>query len=682
MKTPQSLALIAVTRRGLEQARLLRERLRSGELYRPAHEGPAERPWDHTFDGPLAELVPALFSRHEHLVFFLAAGAVTRLIAPCLVSKECDPGVLAIDESGQFVIPLLSGHRGGANAFARTVAGCLGATPVVTTASDILGGLSLDLLEEIFGWTAEPRELLKDTAMALVNREPVAVLQEIGTRGTWLHEMELPENVSFVSDPASLAGAESFAKVLWVTDRMVPEARHDSSFSGSAWERNAREAPPPLPDTSEAKPREQCVPRRSLGTRPAHWGSRVLWFRPKSLVLGVGCERGLSIEGLEHGLEIFLEQTGYAQACIDTLASVTAKRDETALIELARRRGWHTVFFSAEELSRVPGIATPSEVVEKCMGTPGVAEPAALLAARADHLLVPKQVLRVPVCPRAMTFALARYDRFEVKHPAQGKVYFVGAGPGDPHLLTLKGDHLLRLAEVVVYAGSLIPEALLRHVPRTARLHNSAHLTLEETLAITLQAVRHGQRVVRLHSGDTSIYSAIQEQIAVLKKENVEVEVVPGVSSFQALAAALKSEFTLPEKVQTVILTRGEGNTPMPCKESLAALAQHQATLCIFLSARLVDKVQEELLTAYPPDTPVAIAHRVSWPDEEIVVTRLDKLAEEMRRRDFQRTTLIAVGAALGGRHFGGRHGRSHLYDENHGHIFRKRAPAKNDPAS
>ncbi len=633
MTKAHTVALIAVTRRGVEQASLLRQRLRMGDLYRPAHLGPVQHAWEHAYDGSLAEPVRSWFATHEQLVFFLAAGAVTRLIAPCLVSKESDPGVLAIDEAGQFVIPLLSGHRGGANAFARTVAGCLGATPVVTTASDVLGGLSLDLLEETFGWTAEPRALVKDAAMALVNKEPVAILQELGTRGAWLEEIELPANVTVITDPAQLA-ARSYTKVLWITDR-----------------------------TSQ-------IDNPNLQ-------SSILWFRPKSLVLGVGCERGIPLDGLERGLELFLRQQGYARACIDTLASVNVKADEPALIELAERQGWQTVFYTAEELAHVPGIVNPSAMVQKCVGTPGVAEPAALLAAGANQLLVEKLVVRVPGCGQAMTFALARHARFQYKSTSQGKVYFVGAGPGDPQLLTLKAHQILGRAEVVVYAGSLIPEAVLRHVPGTATLHNSAYLTLEQTIDLTLQAVRSGKRVVRLHSGDTSVYSAIQEQMALLEKEHVDFEVVPGISSFQALAAALKSELTLPEKVQTIILTRGEGNTPMPAKESLASLAQHQATLCIFLSALLVDKVEEQLLTAYPPDTPVAIAHRISWPDEQIVVTRLDQLAAEMHNHDFRRTTLIVVGEAVGG-----RHQRSHLYDESHGHLFRKRTRAKNDPAS
>src|SRR6516165_6524138 len=196
MTAPTRVALIAVTRRGVEQAGLLRRRLRAGEVHRPARYGPAEHAWETTFDGPLGERVPNLFARCEQIVFFLAAGAVTRLVAPCLSSKETDPGVLAVDEAGRFVIPLLSGHKGGANAFARTVAGCLGATPVITTASDVIGGLSLDLLEEEHGWTAEPRARLKDTALALVNGAAVAIVQEVGRPGDWLDERELPANAT------------------------------------------------------------------------------------------------------------------------------------------------------------------------------------------------------------------------------------------------------------------------------------------------------------------------------------------------------------------------------------------------------------------------------------------------------------------------------------------------------
>jgi precorrin-4 C11-methyltransferase len=629
--TPTNVALIAVTERGVQQARLLRRRLRTGEVHRPRHYGPSEHGWESVFDGPLSARVPEWFRRCEQLVFFLATGAVTRLIAPCLESKETDPGVLTVDEAGRFVIPLLSGHKGGANAFARTVAGCLGAVPVLTTASDVIGGLSLDLMEEAFGWTAEPHSRLKEAALALVNGAPVALIQEVGCAGGWLAEHDLPSNVSFARTVSGLPERD-FQYAVWVTDRLT--------------------------DPPSRVPAEQ-----------------VLWFRPRSLVLGVGCERGVSASALEDGLNRFLAEHRFARHSIGTLVSVDLKADEEAIESLARQCAWDTVFFSPEELAAVSGMPNPSEVVARCVGTPGVAEPAALLASGAQGLLVEKQIVCSPLAPQRMTFALARSAVFEVPGRQQGKVVFVSAGPGDPDLLTRKAHRLLGQADVVVYAGSLVPEELLRHAPATAALHNSAPLTLEEVMRHVIAAARAGKRVVRLHSGDTSLYSAIQEQMTLLDEAGIPYEVVPGVSSFQAAAAALKAELTLPEVVQTIILTRAEGETAMPEGESLAALASHRATLCLFLSARLADQAQAQLLTAYPPDTPTAILYRVSWPDETIILTELRHLAEEVRRNKLTRTTLILVGAAVAR-----RQNRSRLYDKGHGHIFRGRGCEETHP--
>ncbi|HTU19887.1 MAG TPA: precorrin-4 C(11)-methyltransferase [Gemmataceae bacterium] len=632
MKPTATIALIAVTKHGVEQARLLRRRLGRGEVHRPAHYGDPPHPWEHPFTGPLSEQVPNLFARCDQLVFFLATGAVTRLIAPCLVSKTSDPGVLVVDEAGHFVIPLLSGHQGGANAFARTVAGCLGATPVITTASDVLGGLSIDGLADTFGWIVEPAEGLKPAAVALVNRESVAIVQEIGGRGCWLDDNDLPANVTFVHDSGWLQGRH-FERVLWITDRVVDDCRGIDE-------------------------------------------GRILWFRPPSLALGVGCERGISTEALADGLDRFLQKYRLARGSIRTLASVDLKDDETALIELAKQHGWQTHFYLPEELARTSGIRNPSPMVTKCVGTPGVAEPAALLAAGTERLLVEKQVMTSPLSPRRMTFALARLASYQ-NRTAAGRVIFVGAGPGDPELLTLKARHALRRADTVIYAGSLVPEEVLRHAAGTAVLHNSAHLTLEQVMETTLTAARNGEQVVRLHSGDTSLYSAIQEQLAVLEEAGIDAEVIPGISAFQAAAAVLKSELTLPEVVQTVILTRGEGDTKMPAGEALESLAQHRATLCIFLSARLADTVQTRLLTAYSPQTPAAIVYRVSWPDEKIILTTLANLAAEVRRNRLTRTTLFLVGEAVGG-----RRNRSRLYDRSHGHLFRARIRDETHPSA
>ena len=229
--TPSRTAIIAVTHNGIEQAKRLRRQLRTGRLYRPAQHGPAEQHWDTPYEGPLSAQIAALFERYDHLIFFLATGAVTRLIAPYVSDKTTDPGVVTVDEAGRFVIALLSGHLGGANALARTVAGHLGATPVITTASDVIGSLSPDLLAETFGWAPEPATDLKAAAAALVNGEPIAILQEIGSTGSWLYQWELPDHVRVAHQTSQLITPDTtpqpFRQAWWITG---PSGRGPPSF--------------------------------------------------------------------------------------------------------------------------------------------------------------------------------------------------------------------------------------------------------------------------------------------------------------------------------------------------------------------------------------------------------------------------------------------------------------------
>jgi precorrin-4/cobalt-precorrin-4 C11-methyltransferase len=257
------------------------------------------------------------------------------------------------------------------------------------------------------------------------------------------------------------------------------------------------------------------------------------------------------------------------------------------------------------------------------------------------------------------------------------RVLFVGAGPGDAELLTLKGAKALASADVVVYAGSLVPRGVLQHVRPGARLHNSATLTLEDTHRLLSEAYRAGQQAIRLHSGDPSLYGAITEQMTLLDEEGIPYEIIPGVSAFQAVAARLGFEYTQPGVVQTVILTRPGGRTGVPENESLAALAQHGVTLCVFLGARHVAEIQQALLSSYPPTTPVAVAYRATWPDEELTLGTLADLVEMVRGPEYDRTTLIIVGPSLQ------RQGkRSHLYDPSYQHLFRPGKKRGDGPVS
>ncbi|MGB3209985.1 MAG: precorrin-4 C(11)-methyltransferase [Desulforhopalus sp.] len=257
------------------------------------------------------------------------------------------------------------------------------------------------------------------------------------------------------------------------------------------------------------------------------------------------------------------------------------------------------------------------------------------------------------------------------KETAGGKrhdVHFVGAGPGDPELITVKGQRLLSEAEVVIYTGSLVPKALITGL--TAEIHDSAGLNLGEVFAILLQSWQAGKKVVRLHTGDPSIYGAINEQIALLDKHSIPFRVIPGVSSALASAAALKTELTLPEVSQTVIFTRRGGRTPVPEKEDLALLASHQATMMIFLSVGMIEDVVTDLLTGgYPKDTPVAIVEKASWPDEKQIRGTLKTIAAQVKEAGIKKTALIAVGKVLAE---GPPPVLSKLYDEAFTHGCRK----------
>ena len=248
------------------------------------------------------------------------------------------------------------------------------------------------------------------------------------------------------------------------------------------------------------------------------------------------------------------------------------------------------------------------------------------------------------------------------------QVYIVGAGAGDPELITVKGQKLLQRADVIIYAGSLVNPALLELAKEGAEIHDSASMTLPEVIETIEKATTKGLMVVRLHTGDPSIYGAIQEQMDALKKKSIDFEVVPGVSSFLATAAALKQEYTLPGISQTVIITRNEGRTPVPEREKLRSLAAHQATMCIFLSITMLSEVVEELIAGgYAPDTPIAIVQRASWPEQKIVRATLETIVAEIAGRGIDRTAMIVVSRCLGA-----DYDLSRLYAPEFSHMFRE----------
>ncbi|MCA1991042.1 MAG: precorrin-4 C(11)-methyltransferase [Coleofasciculus sp. S288] len=278
--------------------------------------------------------------------------------------------------------------------------------------------------------------------------------------------------------------------------------------------------------------------------------------------------------------------------------------------------------------------------------------------------------------------------------PLAPVVYIVGAGPGDPELLTVKAHKILQRADVIVVADSLVPKQMLQDVRPDAEIVRTATKTLEEIVPLMIERVRSQKSVVRLHSGDLSLYSAIHEQIQALTDADIPFEVIPGISAFQAAAAKLGVELTVPGLVQTIILTRISGRaSAVPESEELASLAAHQASLCLYLSARHIEDAQAKLLDHYSADTPVAICFRIGWSDEKIWLVPLEKMAAVTQQENLIRTTLYVISPAL---RTLGKTGlekystdskdfnttsetleRSRLYHPEHSHLFRPSRPIR-----
>jgi precorrin-4/cobalt-precorrin-4 C11-methyltransferase len=249
------------------------------------------------------------------------------------------------------------------------------------------------------------------------------------------------------------------------------------------------------------------------------------------------------------------------------------------------------------------------------------------------------------------------------------KVYFVGAGPGEPELLTLKGHRLMQQADVVIYTGSLINRSILKYAKSSALKYDSAIMHLDEIINLITRSVKDGKRVVRLCSGDPSIYGATQEQIDLLRTQMIDCEVIPGVSSFLAAAASLKRELTLPGISQTVIITRPGGRTPALNSESIARLAKHGATMVIFLGVQQIRRLCKELTEGgYPKTTPITVLYKITWPEETIISGTIDTIVSKVKKSKISKTAIVIVGRILSE----GRYNRSKLYDPLFTHVYRK----------
>ncbi len=563
-----------------------------------------------------SDMLARLWKGRSALIYLGAIGITIRHIAHLVEDKHTDPAVIAVDHLGKSVIPLLSGHVGGANDLAKRIAGILGGFPVLTTKSDVDDLWPLDTLDRCMGWRMEPieRQSLNRAVSLFVSCRPTVLYLDVRDRGTDYLERTAPPHVTVRSGEIDWS-KESCDLIIAVSHKLLQ-----------------------LP-----------------ADRPA------IVLRPRCLHLGFGCRQQAVPDGIADHIALAIHQAGYSPLSVATVNTITLKQDEPLLNTLLEKfAGSRKQIFSSEELADI-SVSNPSGKVKDVTGVDSVSEACALKAGR-GQLLIEKQK---GVLSERSHFTYALADDLAMRR--QGHIEIVGAGPGDPDLVSVRGRQFLERADLILYAGSLVPIALTECAKAGCVVRSSANLNLEEQFEIMYEHYKRGHLIVRLHTGDPCIYGAIQEQMAYFDHYGLSYHITPGISSFQAAAAALRSQFTIPEEVQTIILTRGEGRTPMPEREKLHLLARSQSTMCIFLSAGIVEEVERELLCCYPPDTPVAACYKLTWPDERIYRGRLDQLAEIVRGNGLTLTTMLVVGKAIGN-----RQGFSRLYADEFKHLFRK----------
>ncbi len=599
----QKIAVIQISEAGKNIARQLKEEFRAVAIDRSS----VGQQWDN-FDA---------------FVFIGAMGICVRTIAPYVNDKHKDPAVVCIDSFGRNVISVLSGHVGGANDLTRSIAAIIGAQEVITTQSDNAGLWALDTFEQRFDWPiASDIDDMNDCIFAFVNRKPTALLLEARDEGTDYLEQTLPGHVTIIHD-ISEADPEKYKLLIMVT----PFIRH------------------------------------------APEGMLELHFVPMVGTIGFGlAHHPEDYESIYDEIDMAFAHHGVLP-CAHRYCTIDVKADEEFVEELKDNYHEEVVFFTAEELSAVD-VPNPSATVQKHVGTPSVCEAAAILGSNHGKLIIPK------VKGENWTAALAIDYRHLRSFPCsegkdtgtvKGRIEIVGAGPGDPDLVSVRGRKMLERADLILYAGSLVPRELTACHKPGAVVRSSADMNLDEQCALMKEHYDKGHFIVRLHTGDPCIFGAIQEQMAFFDANGMDYHITPGISSFLAAAAELQSQFTIPERCQTIILTRGEGRTPMPEKEQLHLLAKSQSTMCIFLSASIVDDVQRELLMEYPEDTPVAACYHLTWPDQKIYRGVLKDLAKIVHDNKLTLTTMLVVGEAIDN-----RQGLSALYDKHFTHLFRQ----------
>ena len=695
-------AILLVTGNSLSLAETLHQEMNDSEIFTLEHFPGC------TYISSLSDFIEENFDEYDAFIFICAMGICVRTIAPHVKDKHTDPAVICVDSMGRNAISVLSGHIGQANKITQDVAHILGANPVISTLSDNSGLWALDTLGQEFGW-----EVLVGMSHAYYKNIELLDDDEESDEGEDYNEEEeygededeeydededeeYDEDEDEEYDEDEEEEYDEDEDEEYDEDEDEDEIEDDNSIilqmrDGTNYNERTKEFNVIINLFVNKYRTALLLEIRDEGTdylertRPQHVDvyyhrsdmdlsqyklliivSPFMFFDPAIAhiqyipkILHVGLGLALDppeFEELFVNLVVGAPGKNICGQAIKEVATIDVKRNVEVIKKLQKLVDVR--FYTAEELSQVE-VPNPSTTVQKYMGTPSVCEAAAILSSHHGVLYAEK----FKGLSNKSTFAIA----IENGYLRQGHIEIVGAGPGNPDLISVRGRQMLEKADLILYAGSLVPRELTFCAKPGAIIRNSASMDLEEQFALMKKFYDEGKFIVRLHTGDPCIYGAIQEQMNYFDQHHMSYHITPGISSFQAAAAALKSQFTIPEKVQSIILTRGEGRTPMPEREQLHLLARSQSTMCIFLSAGIAEQVQEELLQEYPETTPVAVCYHLTWKDERIYRGELKDLAKIVKENNLTLTTMIVVGEAIDN-----REGLSRLYAHEFKHLFRK----------
>jgi cobalt-precorrin 5A hydrolase / precorrin-3B C17-methyltransferase len=564
-------AVITLTKRGTTLGRKLQKALPDCDIYVPRKFGSGNG--EQLYDEPIGELMARLFGEYANFIMITAVAVAVRSVAPYLNGKTRDPGLVAVDERGHYAVSVLGGHARESNKLARRVAFLLEGQPVVTTASEVSETLPLDLIGQRFGWTLENREAAAAVSAALINGAPLGIYQDQGETD-WGRD-RLPPSATIFDSVEALAKAGTDGALI-ISDRVLSDAELAA-----------------LPPT--------------------------MIYRPRSLVLGIGFNTGTDVAEMAQAVNALLAENSLAAASLFAIATIEAKRDDPALVALAERLDLPLQYFSAGELSEVPTPTPPSAVVARAVGSPAVAEPAALLSS-GGVIVVPK------VKTGNVTLSLARRG-----FPAQGKLYIVGTGPGDGDQLTVHARDVLRECDTVIGYRSYLK--YIRHLLPGKDLRSSEMRQETNRAAQALELARQGRRVALVSGGDPGVYgmSAAVHEMVNGNGLDVPVEVVPGVPAICAAAARLGA----PLSGDFAAVSLSDLLTPWPdIEKRLAHAAEAEFIMAIYNPRskgrrRHLDRAREIILMYRPPETLVALVRNAYRSGEEtITITDLEHMPE------------------------------------------------------